>query len=360
MPAPRIAFWPRSTRNSVASYRIRCARIRDELARRGISAALYDGREDGRGAPDLLILSKRSDPASLDRALALRERHGTRILLDLSDNVYFGAETAEGAARAGFEALTAALRRLDAVVTPSDFLRDAIAARVGAGPRFVVIADAVEPVPEADLATRLWNARAFHALGRLRRAVAAGGAGQGRRLIWFGISGTKKARNGLYDLETLTPNLARHHAEAPLSLSILSDNRRKYTELFAAAPFPTFYADWSYWTFDACFAGHDIALLPARRNDYNWAKSANRLTTAFARGVAVAATGIPSYGAFADCAVLDDWDGGLAELMRDHPGRAARIRVGAERAWASYGPEPIARRWEELFADLLGRPLTKD
>ena len=69
----------------------------------------------------------------------------------------------------------AALRRLDALVTPSAFLRDAIAARVGAGPRFEVIPDAVEPVPEADFATRLWNARAFSALGRLRRAVAAGG-----------------------------------------------------------------------------------------------------------------------------------------------------------------------------------------
>lgn len=338
----------------MASYRIRCARMRDELARRGIVTTLYDRRD----APDLLVLSKRSDPASLDHALALRERHGTRILLDLSDNVYFGADTAEGAARAGFEALTAALRRLDALVTPSAFLRDAIAARVGAGPRFEVIPDAVEPVPEADFATRLWNARAFSALGRLRRAVAAGGAGQGRRLLWFGISGTKKARNGLYDLETLTQGLARHHEKAPLSLSIVSDSRPKYAELFAGAPFPTFYTDWNYWTFDACFDGHDIAILPARCNDYNWAKSANRLTTAFARGVAVAATGIPAYGAFADCAVLDDWDGGLGALMRDHSDRAARMRVGAARARANYGPVPVARRWEELFAGILDRPLS--
>ena len=353
MPAPLIAFWPRSTRNSVASYRIRCARVRDELARRGIATTLYDGR----GAPDLLLLSKRSDPASLEQALALREEHGTRVLLDLSDNVYFGADTAEGAERARFEALTAALRRLDAIVTPSAFLRDAIAARVGDGPRFEVIPDAVEPVPAPGLGARLWNARAFHALGRLRRAVAAGGAGRGRRLLWFGISGTKKARNGLYDLETLTGSLARHQAEAPLSLTILSDDRRKYAELFAAAPFPTFYADWNYWTFDASFAGHDIALLPVRRNDYNWAKSANRLTTAFARGVAVAATGIPAYAPFADCAVLDDWEDRLGALMRDHAGRASRIRAGAARALASYGPGPIATRWEALFAELVGRPL---
>ena len=349
MTPTRIAFWPNTTDVSVASYRIRCAQIRDGLAARGIPTSLY--RPRGRFAaaspvPDLLVLVKRTRDADLAAALELGRLHGTRLVLDLCDNIFFGGDT-EDAARLG-----GVLGGFDAIVTPSGFLRDAVAAHVPTGMRLPVIPDAVEAEPTPSPVARLIAAPAFLRLSRLRAELAASGVAEGRRLIWFGISGTRKSRNGLYDLAAFSDMLARHDARAPVSLTIVSDSRAKYRELFAGAGFRVRYLDWNFWTFNHCLRLHDIAVLPVRRNDYNWAKSANRLTTAFANGVAVAASAIPSYQPFHDSALLDDWDEGLARLMDAKPERLARIAAARGTIEADYTLAAASAKWASLLAGL--------
>lgn len=39
-------------------------------------------------APDILVLSKRTRLTSLARAVKLKKRYGTKLILDLSDNIY--------------------------------------------------------------------------------------------------------------------------------------------------------------------------------------------------------------------------------------------------------------------------------
>lgn len=358
---PRIVFWPHTTRASVASYRIRCAQIRGALAGQGVETGLWRERPGfvawllpERPAPDLLVLSKRTSPAALAQALDLRRHHGTRLVLDLCDNIFFASD--DPARRARSARLAEMLSGLDAIVTPSDYLRDVVAAQVRPDMRFEVIPDAVEAEPAPGLAVRLIEAAAFARLAAFRADLAGSGIAEGRRLIWFGISGTRKANNGLSDLEAFAERLEKHNAEAPISLTVVSDSRRRFEETLGSSPIQTRYLEWNYWTFGACLASHDIAILPVRPNAYNLAKSANRLTTAFAHGVAVCASGIPSYAPFRECAVLDDWDEGLAGLMRSPQARARRIVAARRIIEADYTLASATRKWRGLFAELLETP----
>ncbi len=352
MTPTRVAFWPNTTDVSVASYRIRCAQVRDALAARGVPSSLYrpPGRFSGAGpVPDLLILVKRTREADLLAALELGRRHGTRLVLDLCDNIFFGGDAPDPSRAARLGAI---LGGFDAIVTPSEFLRDAVATHVRPDMRFQVIPDAVEAERAPSLAARLIAAPAFARLSRLRADLAASGIAEGRRLIWFGISGTRKSRNGLYDLAAFADALARQDARAPISLTIVSDSRATFRALFGDARFRVRYLEWNFWTFNHCLRAHDIAVLPVRRNDYNWAKSANRLTTAFANGLAVAASGIPSYQPFRDSALLDDWDEGLARLMADGPERRARIAAARDTIEGAYTLAAVGAEWAALLSDL--------
>jgi glycosyltransferase involved in cell wall biosynthesis len=351
----KVAFWPHTTSNAVASYRIRCAQVRRGLAASGVASSLYRGRVIGsRAAPDILVLSKNTRERAFEQAFALKRAHGTRVVLDISDNVYFGGEHAARAER--LRRLTDSLRGLDAIVTPSAFLDEAIAARVGPGPRRAIIPDAVEPEPEPALATRVIEAAAFRRLARLRRELAASGIAEGRRLVWYGISGTRKAQNGLYDFAACADLLEQHNRRQPVSLTVITDSRPVFEEVLGGRGFATRFVKWNFWTFNACVRLHDVAVLPIRRNDYNWAKSANRLTTAFANGVAVCASTIPSYEPFRDSAVLDDFEAGLARLMEAKPEREARIRAARAVIEAGYTLRAVTGKWIGLLADLAEGP----
>lgn len=353
MARPRIVFWPHATSPAVASYRIRCAQVRDGLAAAGVPTGLWRrGGGPFARAPDLLVLSKLTRPEALTRALALRRDHGTRLVVDLCDNVFFGAEAPERRERA--RALATALDGFDAVVTPSRFLLEAVAAHLRPTMRFAVIPDAVEALPRPGLPRLLLEARAFREIGALEADLREAGVAEGRRLVWFGISGTRKAQNGLADLEAFAPLLEAHDVEAPITLTIVTDSRRRYEETFGRSPIRTRFLAWNLWTFDACLAAHDIAVLPVRPNPYNLAKSANRLTTAFARGLGVAASAIPSYEPFRAAAVLDDFGAGLGRLMRSGAERRRRVEAGQAIIDRDYRLGNVVRKWRDLIGDLLG------
>ncbi len=115
---------------------------------------------------------------------------------------------------------------------------------------------------------------------------------------------------------------------------------------------PVFRVGWNRLTVDRALAAHDVALIPIRPNAYNLAKSANRVTTAFADGLAVCATAIPSYEPFRGVAVLDDWETGLAGLMASPDARRARVAAGREIIARNYSQAVIAARWKRLLTGM--------
>lgn len=345
--AADIAFWPHTTDRGVASYRIRCALVIEGLGGLGASSRLYT---PGDPPPGLLVLSKRYDPASVAQARALRESGGTRWVLDLCDNHFHYREDQPVGShlQARSAHLVEAVHAADWVVVASQRLAEEVSTHCPQVRGLSVIEDAVD-----DITTPAARAQALGAkeqVHRLRQRLffAWHRAAPGRRLVWFGNHGFRHADGGMLELQTLTDALNRHHARAPLSLTVISNSHRKFRVLRAAWRFPSLYLPWSNRLFAAVMPAHDVALVPVQINPVTVCKTNNRLVTAFSLGIAVAAGSIPSYEEFRGLAVLDDWDDGLGALMDDARQRALRVERAMALIGSRYTVRIISRKWAAL------------
>lgn len=302
--------------------------------------------------PSILILSKRTKSSSLDHALALKNRYGTKLVIDLCDNVYFRKdETDESQTQKHLE-LSAKLNSFDVIVVPSYYLKEQIARHLREDMRFVVIPDAVEKTPVISGWRKLVDRRAFQDLANISDSIEHSEIESGRRLVWYGISGTNSALNGLFDVAAYAEHLENHHKIKPLSLTVISDNKQRYDEVISKRAFKSYYLDWNYFTIEQALRLHDISILPIRSNSYNLSKSANRLTTAMANGLAVCASAIPSYEPFRECAVFDDWQDGLAHLMNSKEKRQQQLDRGQKLILAEYSLEAVGEKWHGLLQSI--------
>lgn len=346
MPQATVAFWPHTSSANIASTRIRCLQVVAGLQRLGVDARLLPDKDgpDERAAPTALVLAKRYDARSVDRAVALREQAGTKLLLDLCDNhFYFKEALPIWQTRA--DELRRAVQAVDAVVAASPVLAEVVAEQCPQVKAVHVVPDALDewPLPLhwrwADRWQRLRLWRFFRA-----HPVAAG-----RRLIWFGNHGSGYADGGMQDLSLIADALHEHHVRQPLTLTVVSNNAEAWQQLSAPWRLPTFYLPWSMAVFRHTQPLHDVALIPAQLNPFTRCKTNNRLATAFVAGQAVAASRLPAYEEFADLAVLDDWGVGLAALMADAADRARRVQQARERLHARYDIDTVCRQWHAVI-----------
>jgi glycosyltransferase involved in cell wall biosynthesis len=303
-------------------------------------------------APDILVLSRRTRLNSVARAVRLKKRYGTKLVLDLSENLYFESDSDKPGTRKKRARLPHYVNQFDLVVTPSPYLQNELQPHFRPDMNFRVIPDAVENDPVATEAIRIEQASAFEAYAQFEKEVDGNGIEPGRRLVWFGVAGRPEAKNGMYDLQAHLASFQKHNADKPLSLSIISDDRQRYEALFAEAGFQTHYLDWHFFTINPALRRHDIAVLPIRANPYTLSKSANRITTAFANGLAVCGSVIPSYEPFRGVAVFDDWEDGLARLMADNAERRQRVEQARTIISKTYSLPVIAGEWQKVFASL--------
>src|ERR1041384_3688556 len=91
-----LFFWPHTFDPCVASYRIRCKNVMDGLSDAGITSKYYPGKLRQRlkltphiEAPRTLVISKMTRPKYLQWAVSLKKRYGTRLILDICDNIFF-------------------------------------------------------------------------------------------------------------------------------------------------------------------------------------------------------------------------------------------------------------------------------
>jgi hypothetical protein len=341
---PLAAFWPHTEDERVASARLRCGLIVQELQRRSIDARIH---RPGDVAPRTLVLSKRYDVASLRHAEELRGSAGTRLVLDLCDNHFHYEHAVEPFVQRAAD-LRAAVRNVDAVVAASSALADEVRQQVPDAAPIEVIGDLVEPrLPPPRRRSERWRQR--WRLARLRFRLRRAGAVPGRRLVWFGNQGSPNVEGGMSDLESVRQALHDHHRKAALSLTVISNGRERFEALTRDWSLPCLYLPWSSATFDDALALHDIALIPVRSNPFTRCKTANRVATASVHGLAVAADTIPAYEEFRDCIVLNDWGAGLARLMERADERAAAVARARALLDARYAPAVIAARWAALL-----------
>jgi len=331
-----FAWWPHKASETVASYRLRCAQIVAELNRRGVACGLYAPGV----TPKALVLSKRYDEASVAEAVALREAHGTRIVLDLCDNHFsFDGQDAQWQARS--ERLRRAVAAADLVTASTETLADVIRAACPHARSVTVIGDAAEQPHDPTFSEKLGDVGAEVQLSVLESKLVA----DRRRLVWFGNHGSDYASGGMLDLQRIYPLLETLDAETPLQLTIISNSVEKYRLTTKAWRIKTHYLRWRPTTFSRAMRLHELCLIPIGDNPFTRCKTNNRVATALLHDVPVVADSIPAYEAFADSIALNDWEGGLRLLLNDSAEAKRRVALGKARLAADWTLPVIADRW---------------
>jgi hypothetical protein len=306
-----------------------------ELHRRGRQVELWHGNAREQ-ACDALIFSKVYDDRAYEVAREMNSR-GTRVLLDLCDNHWFGEED-HPAVRARAQRLEHMLDCVDLVTASTATLARQISARFGiAQGRIAVVPDPVvaPALPALSLRGRMDLALLRHHL-RLHQGSY--------HLIWFGNHGAGHVRSGMGDLDRVRSII---ESDASLTLTVVSNSAKKFRELFRDWCIPTHYVPWRLDTIDSVLALHDCAVIPITSNPFTEAKTMNRPATALMAGLDVFADRIPSYDELSPFIALDAWQNlhqrpVSKELVHD------RVQAAQAYLMEYYSPSRVATRWTEV------------
>lgn len=330
----------------MASFRLRCLQIMPALQKRDLACTLW---EPGAPTPEVLILSKRYDPASVRIALELREQQGCKLVLDLCDNHFFAAIHEEKwASRKA--SLVHAIQHVDAVIASTEYLKDVIRQECGDNTPMTVIGDALD-TPQASNFSETGVSFAFGNQQALFRKLSKITDIKARRLLWFGNHGSPSAPGGIADLQRIKTELHQAHSNAPLHLTIMSNHRLKYMKLFSRWSIPMAYIKWDKHSFSNYLWMHGTCILPIQSNPFTMAKTNNRVATALVHGLNVIADPIPSYLELAPFIEFGNWSEGLKKLGSEGSRHtSASARSGAQYVIQKYGVDVISQRWAELLA----------
>ena len=164
-------------------------------------------------------------------------------------------------------------------------------------------------------------------------------------VLWFGNSSSKGGNEGLGALSECLPQLRAAYARLPFRLLVVSNDLALYRKLIADRGVPSRYLQWSPLGVFTAMQRARVCLIPANRNNFNRGKSSNRLLMAMAHDLPVIASSIQTYQAFADCAVLDDFDQGLSRYLGDGAARARDLQTFRDRHWPQFQPQRLAADW---------------
>jgi hypothetical protein len=322
-------------------------RVIEALRAQSHDVALYSTRES---PPDVLVLAKRYDAASVAHATRLRTAAGTRIALDLCDNHFYSERpSAEWTNRAN--ALRDAVGSVDLVVVSTSALAEVVEAECARRPPLAVIGDAAEP-PSGRSAV-LAHPWAELQLAALKRRMSRDGVAAGRRLVWFGSHGSPNADSGMSSILRIRDDLHREAERGPVSLTIVSNNRRKFHELAEQWRLPVYYLPWHAATFSRALRLHDVAVLPIQVNTFSRCKSNNRVVTALLHDLSVIADPIPSYLELQAFVYLDNWRESLQRALQGGAENLQRTHAGVRYIAANLDITAIAERWLRTLTQLV-------
>ena len=345
-----------------ASLRYRCLYPMAELKKQGRSAAIWHDDEpiddrltlvfdawtvfptvnSSRVAEDLVALAEKA--ASL----------GATVIVDNCDNQFASANITPEWAQ-GLRYLERLARSAAVLVSCSDELAMAMQKNLRSNAIHVVIDDPIEQeiVLDGDtLMKRLFSPGRISAwiLAIQHRLKIALDHARGRTsIIWFGSHGNNFAPGGMLDVLPLLPVLEAAAAHKNLSLTIVSNNRKKFDENFNDSALRIHYVDWNRITFLAILRMHQIAIIPAVPNEFTLCKSSNRLTLSTYHGLAVIADPIPSYRKYANVVALGDWAANLARLVGSRKAQHAQVAAARRQVLALNHLSVIAKQWDALF-----------
>ena len=317
-----VHFWSHTLNSNIASYRLRCVRVIDGLRSKGVVAVQYQEGD----VPEKLILSKRYDVASIQHALYLKQKFGTKLYLDLSDNhFYYSVPSTEAIARAN--RLREAICTVDFVISSSQYLAKVIRQEVAAPPPIVVIGDLVEFPQEAKAIEIIKHPVSWLLMEYLRYSLEQLGTKKYSRLIWFGNHGGGFADGGMNDISSIRPYLEDVAKKKLISLTLVSNSYKKYKELTAGWSISTFYVPWNGAFLSSVLRLHGISVIPIQSNPFTMAKTSNRVATSLVHGLQVIADPIPSYLEYRENIFLGAWKENLTALLNNNNDSCAEIKT---------------------------------
>lgn len=342
-----FAWWPNKISKTVASYRVRCLQIIEDLNRRGVSAGHY---APGDAAPKALVLSKRYDAESIAHVTELRAKHGTRIALDLCDNHFtIPGQDPKWIARA--EALKRAVAAVDLVTSSTETMGEIIQ-RACPDAKIIVIGEAVEQPRDHSIAERAGDPGAEFALWNLRQRLSQDP--NRHRLVWHGNHGAEYAHGGMVDLQRIYPLLESLDRDTPLQLTIISNSEEKYEQVTRDWRIKTHYMRWRPTTFSRALRLHEVCVLPITDNEFTRCKTNNRVASSLLHDLGVVADTIPAYEAFAEAIVLNDFERGIPLLLKDEAERRRRVAIGKDILNRDWALPKVTDRWHATLRELIG------
>lgn len=321
-----------------ASLRYRCLYPMQELVRSGRDADIW---RDGECVDASLTLvfdawtlfattnSNATAEAVVELAAAAKAK-GAHIVLDNCDNQFAGVTDSSEWGH-GLDCLRRLGSAADVIVSCSQALADAMQAQIGGGARHVVIDDPIEEridYPDDSYIKSLLSPRqklAWLRLLRHRVALAVGGVAGRTPLVWFGSHGNQFSPGGMSDVLKLRPVLERVAELHPISLTLISNQRKKFDADFRHWSIPTYYLEWDRVTFLSALKMHEISIIPSIDNAFTRCKSSNRLTLSIHHGLSVIADPVPSYQHYGEVARIGDWEQNLRLLLSDEAGRKSDL-----------------------------------
>ena len=345
-----------------ASLRYRCLYPMAELTRMGRSVDFWQDGELIDAGLTLVFegwsLFPTVNPLAVATALVeFAEKAaalGATIIVDNCDN-QFASETVSAQWTQSLELLQRLAAASAVFVSCSMELQAVLRQNLRATVLHTVIDDPVEQHTRLDVDS-LWK-RVFspqrmaarlitwrHALKLLGERVS------GRLpLVWYGSHGNSFAAGGMLDLLAIRPALEDANTVTPISLTVISNNKRKFDENFAEFKFPVYYLEWNRVTFHALLRQHSIVVIPSSDNPFTRCKSSNRLTLAVHHGVAVIADAMPAYQPYGEVVGLGNWEANLKKLLASRMARQQQVAAAQQLVDERNAGQVIAKRWEALF-----------
>ncbi|MEE9494791.1 MAG: hypothetical protein V3W04_15635 [Gammaproteobacteria bacterium] len=335
-----VGWKPQNYEARVGSVRIRCLNTIAELRHEGFPIELF--REKKTYA--LVVFSKTYKDSDIELAARLKAS-GTRVVFDICDN-HFLKEPER------VDRLHRMLQACDQCVVSSDAMKSVICEKMGDSfsTAITVISDAVETSLTGSILNIKARVLAEWQFLRFLRQRAKWVKEERFQLVWFG-NHKGSYDSGMPHMQVMQPMLEALNQSSPISLTVISNSREYFEQVFSDWNIPLTYIDWSPMTFFRVMKYHSVTLIPIGINDFTKVKTNNRLLQSLYLGVGVVASQIDSYKEFSDCTVQSDWQLGLEAYIKDPDLLETHVKHGQEIIKQRYMISHIAAEWRKFFLE---------
>ncbi len=356
----KIYWIPHSQNPVFAGVRLRCLIPTAVMKKFGVDVKIINAENSNFSSASIIVVQAKwlLDAGSSERLLGRMNKliaarlDGAKLILDSFDN-YFINSNFDAERTKLLEAYRQCLSNFDWFVVSSQGLVPYLREETGFNIPISVVGDPLEDEKTSQVyehwSQRMNPKRWIGSYSEWKRSNSARIELKGtRKIMWFGSHGSSYATGGMSELTRVLPLLEEISTRIPFHLSVVSNSRNKFNEIFSKYKIPCSYTDWNRLYFANFLKEQDLVILPININEFTASKSNNRLLLALSQGVPVQTDAIPDYVVWKDYCMIGCWDD-LEKNIFNIDLLKARAREIAPRLRKEFSTENIAHDWINIF-----------